>query len=240
LPINVVTALQKALRHLLFELLYHSPFTMLGVLVGVGLTVALTAAFTNGGLEAFADEFFHITHPLHMLLSAITTAAVYYKHSKRFIATLPVGIIGSIAPCSLSDIIIPYIGGLILGVKELELHICLLVHPHLVLIPAALGTLIGILLVRVMLHPSLIPHSAHVLISSAASSLYFIAFGPTSIIQYLLGLILIVFLAVLLPCCFSDIAFPIFFLPGEVHEHELIIQFKGLYEYNKHKKRYQP
>lgn len=195
---------------------------MFGVLVGIGLTLALAATFTGGSLEVFADEFFHITHPLHVFLSAIATAAIFYKHSRRFITALPVGIVGAIAPCSLSDIFIPYVGGrLLLSVEELELHFCLLIHPHLVLIPAALGTLIGVLLVRVIPHPSLIPHGAHVLVSSAASSLYFIAFGPLSMVQYLLGLTLIIFIAVLLPCCFSDIAFPMLFLPGEVHGYEV-------------------
>lgn len=212
--------MRKLLQHTLLELLYHSPFTALGTLIGVGLAVALTASVEAGSVRVFAERFFHVTHPLHMFLSAIVTTAVFYRHKKQVGVALLIGVVGAVGLCTLSDILIPYAGGRLLGVGELKLHVCILEHPSMVLTPAIIGALIGVFLVRVTAHPSLIPHGGHVLLSVSASILYFMAFGALPITEYLLGLSLVVFAAVLLPCCASDILLPMLLLPSEIHVRE--------------------
>jgi hypothetical protein len=82
--------------------------------------------------------------------------------------------------------------------------------------PAAL---LGILLAYFVPHTKL-PHAAHILISTWASAAHILmntqaAMSPT----LLLGMLIVLFIAVWLPCCFSDIIFPMLFVKGGSAEH---------------------
>jgi len=52
-------------------------------------------------------------------------------------------------------------------------------------------------------------HSVHVLFSSAASILYLLAFGLQGWIDSLSAVFFVTIVAVVLPCCASDIVFPL-------------------------------
>lgn len=214
--------MRRAFQHVLVELLYHAPFTALGTLVGVILAVVLTFNLSLEGIRRLSDLFFHVAHPLHLFLSALVTSAVYYRHVRRLEASLLIGVVGAVGICAASDAFIPYVGGTLLGVS-LKLHICLLIHPHVVIAPSIVGSLVGVLLAKNHPHPSLLPHGGHVLISVAASLLYFMAYG-FSILSHLASIFLVVFIAVLIPCCTSDIVLPSALTPMEAsHEACLTI-----------------
>ncbi|GAG58553.1 unnamed protein product, partial [marine sediment metagenome] len=70
-------------------------------------------------------------------------------------------------------------------------------------------------------HTTKIPHSGHVLLSTWASLFYFTAFGIASWIPLLPLIFVFLFLAVWIPCCLSDIIFPLLFIrkagPQENH-----------------------
>jgi len=55
------------------------------------------------------------------------------------------------------------------------------------------------------------PHYGHVLLSTWASLFYFTAFGIARWIPLLHFVFLFLLLAVLIPCCLSDIVFPLLF-----------------------------
>jgi len=57
-----------------------------------------------------------------------------------------------------------------------------------------------------------IPHFGHVLLSTWASLFYFTAFGVAYWLPLLPAVFLFLFLAVWIPCCLSDIVFPLLFI----------------------------
>lgn len=209
----------NGLRHIAMELAYHAPFTALGTMLGLAF---VTLIVLNVPATEIYEGLFHTLHPLHMFLSAIATTAVYFRHRRTLLGAITVGVIGSVGICSISDIFLPYLGGALLGVKELELHICLLKHPWLVLAPAFLGAFVALPLTVKTENSSLLPHGGHVMVSVLASLTYLAAFSnPVALISfYMPQTFTIVFLAVLLPCCTSDIVLPVAALHGCLCEHD--------------------
>ncbi|RLG14451.1 MAG: hypothetical protein DRN66_02050 [Candidatus Nanohalarchaeota archaeon] len=65
-----------------------------------------------------------------------------------------------------------FIAGTLLGVK-MHMHICILQHPQIVL-PLAVGIFAG-LIVPKNTKSTILSHSAHVLVSSAASIFYLVS-----------------------------------------------------------------
>ncbi len=188
---------------ILRELRHHAPFTALGALTGVFL-LSLTAGSLARGEH---ERLFHLLHPLHLLLSALVTTAVYGKYGRGRGEALAVGFLGSVGICTLSDVLLPHAGGLVMGIP-MHLHLCLAEHPWLVLSASLLGAGLG------MGRPGTeIPHSGHVLVSTYASAFYLTAFGsPSSWLPLLPALFLLLFLTVWLPCCTSDFIFPLLFV----------------------------
>jgi hypothetical protein len=167
------------------------------------------------------EKIFYIFHPAHVLLSAIVTASMFQFYSKRkkIIAILLVGFIGSLGIGTLSDSLIPYVGEVLLGMR-IESH----AHEHAgfaeeahigfiegwyIVIPAAIaGVLIALFKPRTK-----VPHAGHVLLSTWASSFHMLmAMGGNITVLKIIGSFGFLFLAVLLPCCFSDIVFPLLFV----------------------------
>ena len=198
------------LREIKKEILHHIPFTLsatfLAILIVFGVSW-LYGPFSHDNLKSF----FEIAHPLHVFVSAITSTAIFYKHRKSILSAIGVGALSAILIGSLSDIIFPYVGGVIFGLKtvfELEL----IEKPVIIIGVALFGCAIGIA-TRV----SEIPHFLHIGISITASLLYLFAFGSVLTTFGIIASLIIVFFAVLIPCCISDIIFPMLFIKDLVH-----------------------
>jgi hypothetical protein len=218
----------KGLRHIGLELAFHAPFTALGLALGLSLLQLLIAS--SPPPEAY-EHAFHVLHPLHMFLSCMATAALFYRHRPRLAEAVAVGIVGSVPFCSISDIALPYLGGALMGLEGLELHVCLIVHPHVVLIPALLGSLLGVGVGRLTESPDLMPHAGHILVSTLASLGYLAAFSsnPSTLLStHLLGASLTTFLAVFTPCVTSDVVLPVALLPPSSHELSRDAHARGL------------
>lgn len=202
------------LRQIYNELKEHAPFTALGAVTGIIIMVILV--FTDVPNRVSHDAF-HILHPLHVILSALTTTAMYRKHGNRKIwAAVLIGYCGSIGIATLSDAIIPYLGGALLGI-EIEFHIPFIETEKMHLLgietwilinsSALVGIIIG------YLKPTTkFPHSGHVFLSTWASLFYFTAFGVADWLPRLPLVFLFLFLSVWIPCCFSDVVFPLLFV----------------------------
>ena len=197
------------------ELGQHLPYSIFGVVVGIIILGILTffSIILNAGhlLPVAAKELFHIFHPIHILLSAVTTTAMFWKHERHFLKVLSIGFAGSIIICGLSDILLPYLGGEMLGI-HMDLHICALSHPSIVISFAAIGVAMGFLVPSAIEKSTEFSHSMHILVSSMASILYLISFGFSQWTGMIGGVFFITFLAVILPCCLSDIVFPLSFI----------------------------
>jgi len=185
------------------ELKRHAPFTALGTVTGI----VIMAIIVFGNVPSSTSHtIFYTLHPAHVLLSALVTTAMYmrYRKAKIWIAIL-IGWTGSIGTATISDAIIPFLGGILLGV-QMEFHIPFIEEWWINLLALA-GIAIGY-----WKHTTRIPHFGHVLLSTWASLFYFTAFGIANWISLLPFIFLFLFLAVWIPCCTSDIVYPLLFV----------------------------
>jgi len=175
------------------------------------------------GHDSPCERLFHVFHPIHILLSAMATSAMFWRFEKKLIKAVLVGLIGSLGVCGISDIVMPFAGGRLLG-TAMTFHFCLIEDPWLILPFAVLGVFVGLLSSRTMpgRGATIFSHSAHVAISTMASLLYLIAFGFYGWMADLFQTFVLLILAVLIPCCMSDIFFPLLMVEkGRIlHDHE--------------------
>jgi len=206
-------------KRILNELKHHAPFTILGALTGIILIIYFQKLPKN-----IAFNIFYILHPIHVVLSAMVTSSIYKIHKCdhvngkclhgecNFWALLVVGYVGSVGIATISDSVIPYFGEWILGMPNREIHFGFIEKWWLINPLAMLGVAIA------YFRPSTkFPHVGHVLLSTWASLFHIImAIGkPVSLAMYL-GIMFFLFLAVLIPCCISDIVFPLLFITEPV------------------------
>lgn len=194
-------------RHILEELQQHLPYTIFSVAVGMVALGVLTVLIEANKFPQASQNLFHIFHPLHMLFSATATTAMFWRHDKKILKAISIGFIGAAGLCTLSDIFIPYVAGYLLGVK-MHLHICILADPMLVLPFLFFGIFMGFVLPTVV-ESTIFSHAAHVFISSMASIFYLVSFGLTEWIPVGGMVFIYMVLAVMIPCCTSDIIFPL-------------------------------
>jgi hypothetical protein len=217
------------LRDIAHEFKHHFPFTVFSGVAGIiivsviflllsSLPVIHEGNETVGdhdhehgeGVEGSTGQLFHVFHPMHVLFSASATTAMFWRYDKKLIKAILIGLIGSLAICGISDIFMPYLGGSLIGI-EMELHVCLLHHPLTVIPFAIFGIILGLISAEVLLQRSstIFSHSAHVFVSTMASILYLTSYGFSDWMENMFIVFIIVVLAVLIPCCTSDVIFPL-------------------------------
>jgi hypothetical protein len=191
------------LKRIAHELKEHIPFTAIGALTGIVIMVIVVLGNVPAHISQTA---FYISHPLHVLLSALVTTAMYmrYKKGKIWVAIL-IGWTGSIGIATISDAILPYLSGTLLDIP-MEFHVPFIEEPWINLMALA-GIGIGY-----WRQTTKIPHLGHVLLSTWASLFYFTAFGIADWIHLLPLIFLFLFLSVWIPCCTSDIIYPLLFV----------------------------
>jgi hypothetical protein len=163
----------------------------------------------------------------------MVTASLFRLHEKTkgFLIVLIVGYVGSIGTATLSDSILPFFGEDILGVAvpteaavhshgheagseqkhERELHIGFIEEWYIVNPAALLGILIAYFLPK-----SKMPHAFHILISTWASAAHIMMNTNQPMTAVLVtGIFIVLFIAVWLPCCFSDIVFPMLLVKSD-------------------------
>ena len=192
---------------------------------------------------------FNVFHPAHVFLSAVATAGMFKLHSKKsgFIVILLIGYIGSVGIATLSDSLIPYAGESLLDLRvSAHGHTNDKEHDHeaeaehMPTDPAQRhgGAHIGFIELWYIVNPAAIigvliayfrpltkfPHTGHVLLSIWASLFHILmAMGSDISFAQWLGVFVFLFMAVWLPCCISDIVFPLLFVkpddPLPKHSH---------------------
>ena len=201
-------------KHIAKELKRHAPFTAFGAITGI----ILIFFFYRLPFRT-SYNIFYTLHPIHVVLSALVTASMYklYRKGKvRIWILLIIGYVGSIGIATLSDSIIPYLGETLLRLPNKEIHIGFIEKWWLVNPVALVGVAIGYLRPTTKL-----PHSGHVLISTWASLFHIImALGSTVNWITMLVVFLFLFLAVWIPCCLSDIVFPLLFVRKSLPLHD--------------------
>lgn len=193
-------------KELIHELKHHLPFTALAAIIGIVFVLAIKYLFNLN----FEREAFEILHPLHILASGAVSAGIFYLYRKNKFQAAMVGIISAIIIGTLSDVLFPFFGGMFLGLKP-EFHLPILQTPLIILVSALIGSLIGIGTKMTKL-----PHTMHVFLSVFASLFYLLAFTSGLNFIYLSISIITITLAVIIPCCVSDILLPFFFLGKDI------------------------
>ncbi len=225
-------------NYIFTELRDHAPFTAFGALLGI-VFMLIFKEFRGQTSKILFDVF----HPAHVLLSAVATTAVFRLYSKKagFWVVLVIGFVGSVGIATLSDCLIPYAGELLLDLRVSHSHVEAAGddgHDHeadvdarepggahigfidswYIVNPAAI---LGVLLAYI-LPGSKFPHTGHVLLSIWASLFHIlIAMGDSVSFAQWLGISVFLFVAVWLPCCISDIVFPLLFIksPDKLPSH---------------------
>ncbi len=208
------------------ELVSHMPFSVSAAAIGLvlaGMVCILapqldaTQADHDHGAHRLAGGLFHLFHPVHMFFSAAATTAMFWRYERRMFKAVLIGMAGAIGVCGLSDIGMPYLSQVLLvkaqaltAIRPLAIHVCIIEEPGLVLPFAAIGVAVGLLAAVTVERSTLFSHSLHVFSSTMASIFYLIGpFGQTAWIASLGWAFLLVVLAVMVPCCLSDIVFPL-------------------------------
>lgn len=186
------------------ELWHHAPFTLGASILAAILVILL---FVLGLADnSTLGEMFEIAHPLHVLVSAAATAAIYRKYKKSVFSGVLIGVFGAILIGTISDILLPWIAGNLFSLHT-HLHLPIIEVPLVIISVAIIGSLVGIYAGMFRIN-----HSLHVFLSIFASFFYLLAFSVELSFLAILANSLIVFLAVYIPCCISDIVFPILFI----------------------------
>jgi len=200
-------------RRIANELGEHAPFTVLGAVTGIIIMVIIVLGSVLPQVFQVSYPIFYTLHPAHVVLSALVTTAMYKKYGNGKIwAVILIGYVGSIGIATLSDSIIPYLGETLLGLPNKGIHIGFIEEWWIVNPAALIGIAIG------YWRPTTkFSHAGHVLISTWASLFHIImALGETVNWITLLVIFFFLFLSVWIPCCTSDIVFPLLFVRKKV------------------------
>jgi hypothetical protein len=197
------------------ELKHHIPFTSFGALTGI-LVIFVSLKMPKN----ISYNIFYVLHPIHVVLSAMVTASIYKLHTcgrfnKKCLkgqcnlwVLLFIGYVGSVGIATLSDSIIPFLGETLLNMPHRGIHIGFIEKWWLVNPLAVVGVIFA------YFRPSTkVPHAGHVLLSTW-SSLFHILMAVGATLQWFsyIAIFVFLFLAVWIPCCLSDIVFPLLFV----------------------------
>jgi hypothetical protein len=196
-------------KNILHELKHHAPFTIFGAITGIIIMLFFYRIPSN-----ISYNIFYVLHPMHVILSALVTASMYKIYAKKvnpFVLIL-IGYVGSVGIATLSDSIIPYIGEIMLNLPNSGIHLGFIEKWWLVNPLAFLGIAIAYFNPKTKF-----PHAGHVLLSTWAS-LFHIIMALGGAISLSLSIVVFIFLliAVLIPCCLSDIVFPLLFVKKNI------------------------
>jgi len=195
---------------ILRELRNHAPFTLLGALTGLAIMV-----FSQRVPAGVSHTVFYTLHPIHVVLSALVTASMYELHGCGLMkgkcniwVLLAIGYIGSVGIATMSHSVIPYIGEILLQMPNRDIHIGFIEKWWLVNPLAILGVALAYFYPKTKL-----PHTGHVLLSTWTSLFHIMmARGEAISLFSYVAIFLFLFLAVWIPCCLSDIVFPLLFV----------------------------
>jgi len=194
------------LKQILYELKNHSPFTTFGAFTGIIIMILF-----HNIPPKLSYTIFYTLHPLHVLLSALVTASMYELHTRgkcKLWILIVIGYVGSIGIATLSDSIIPYIGEALLNLPNRGIHLGFIEEWWLINPLALFGIIIA------FFRPTTkFPHTGHVLLSTWASLFHIIMALDQNVNWFFYIIILFfLFISVWIPCCISDIVFPLLFV----------------------------
>ena|SRR3990167_4133055 len=200
------------------ELTCHTPYAIFSV--AFGLTILSFMGFFSYGafelstIQKGTHELFHTFHFMHIVFAATGTLITFFRFSKNLIKGLVLAVVSTSVFCSLSDIVFPYFGGLLLGLP-MQFHFCWYSELHNILPFLIVGLINGIIMSshhssRQSLY-SIFSHFIHISISSFASLFYLASQGYADWGSNIGLIFLLLIVAVVVPCTFADVIVPMAF-----------------------------
>lgn len=199
---------------IIHELMCHLPYAIYSVafsLIMLSVYSVFTMSLDPAIVKKGSKALFHSFHFMHIVFAATGTIITFCRFSKNYLRALVVGTLSTIFFCILSDAILPYIGGRILGV-DMHFHMCFLTEPQRVIPFLIMGLINGF--VMSMHHASkqggysLTSHASHIAISSLASTFYLISHGFTNWYVSIGNVFILLIIAVVVPCTLADVVVP--------------------------------
>lgn len=209
-------------EHTLYgELMCHLPHAIFAVAVALSI-LSFVTYFSLGSvndpvLKKGARMLFHSFHFMHILFAATGTLITFLRFSRSVPRALFVGIVAPSFFCVLSDIVLPYIGGRLLGV-QMHLHLCFF-NEYANVIPFLFAGIInGFVLSRhhadLQSSFSRFSHAIHIFMSSLASTFYLVSHGFAYWHKHIGMVFVFLVIAVVIPCTLSDVVVPMAFAKG--------------------------
>lgn len=188
------------------ELSTHWKFTLGAVIVSAAIISLLKSLlFPTAAPET--ENLFEGFFISHLFFAALTPASLLSKYKKSLWLGVIIAVITSSITCTLSDIVLPYLGGLVLG-YEMDFHVCIIEEPLLAWSFIIIGAFLGFVLSRTATKLSRYTHGLHIFLSSSAAGMYLITYGVDVISVKALLFIPILLVSVLIPCVLNDIGVP--------------------------------
>ena len=210
------------------ELMHHLPYGTLSVACALMLLSMIHVFFTANmveaqihhvhdhagscGMSSGLDILFHSFHFTHILFAASGAMVTFYRYSKNIMAGVFIGVVSSSIFCTLSDVLLPYLAGELMGVS-MELHICFRTELSNI-IPFLLVGVINGLIVSQWKDEHSESHSVslhffHTFISAMAAIFYAIGHGLSGFHEFFGVFFILMLIAVVIPCTLSDVVFPV-------------------------------
>jgi hypothetical protein len=209
------------LSGVLDEVICHFPYALLSLALGLILLSFVTMDVPSSRLAMHFRFFplFHTCHFLHISFAAAGCFLTFLKYSRSFWRGLVVGVFVPVIFCVLSDIVLPYVGGLMLGVP-MRLHICFVTEYVNVSVFLVMGILAGSVLrfhVERKHSGSFLTrwlHFGHILLSALAALFYLVSHGFGNWVEFIGPVYLLLIVAVVVPCTLSDLVVPVIVARG--------------------------
>lgn len=204
------------------EVICHFPYAVFSVAFGLAVLSFISfVSMCNLDSDATckgAHLLFHSFHFMHIVFAATGTLITFFRFSKNIFKGMLVGALTSSVFCTLSDSILPYLGGEILGV-HMHFHLCFISEIDKILPFLLIGLLNGYVMSkhhasRQAIY-SIFSHFIHILVSSFAAMFYLVSHGFVNWAANIGFVFLFLILAVVIPCTFSDVVVPMFFARGD-------------------------
>ncbi len=196
------------------EIIHHAPYAIFAVSFSlILLSMMGYGVVETSQLETLYDTF-HSLHFLHMVFSATGAVLAFRRLSKNLIGTIVIGYLTPLIFCSLSDVVLPYFGGLMFG-HDMAFHLCITSHFESVMTFITIGVINGILVSESSeaknVFSTLLVHFLHIFISAFASTIYLISQGFFDWSYYMGYVFAYMIVAVIAPCTISDVVVPTWF-----------------------------
>jgi hypothetical protein len=203
---------------LIAELSHHFPYAIMSLALGfIVLSFLHICAFHGVEIKMAtkgARILFHSFHFLHIMFAASGSLVMFSRFSSNLVKGIVVSVCSSLFFCTISDVIVPYLSGILLGVS-MRFHLCMVSELYNIIPFLVIGLVNGLVIGRHGKHVKglyvLGSHFSHILISALASLSYLISEGLYVWWPKMGLLFAYQVIGVLIPCTLADVVVPVLF-----------------------------